>query len=458
MWSRLRSFGGGIALAAVAGLALRLFYVFGPGRHVTEFGDYHYFHSAANLIAEGHWFVDPNWHLISAKYVPSATHPPLWTLLLGGASWFGGTDELAHRAVGCFVGAVAIVLIGLLGRRVGGPLVGLVAASLAAVYPVLIGADGSLMSEPLFGVFVLSALLLAFRLRDRPSLWMAVALGVAVGLSALTRSEGLALLFLLALPAAVWRAPPGGWKRFVACLVACLVVLTPWLVRNWSAFDRPVLISTNDGSLLAGANCDLTYHGISKGIWTTDCLSPEAPRSERNEAEQAAVWRDKGTSYAWDHLGRLPVVMAARLLRTFDFYQPWRMTAFAEGRWLKADKAGVISYFMLLPFSLFGAWLLLRGGRRVELLVLLTPAALVVLQTVGGYGFPRFRHAADLVMVVLGAVAVCALGNRFTGLQVLRKHKLAVGGKHGDEAAGNSTRVDARGSDRWGGQLQHEDQ
>jgi hypothetical protein len=115
------------------------------------------------------------------------------------------------------------------------------------------------------------------------------------------------------------------------------------------------------------------------------------------------------------------VVVAARLLRTFDFYQPWRMTAFAEGRWLKADKAGLISYYMLLPFALLGAWLLLRTRRRFELLVLLAPVALVLLQSAVGFGFPRFRHAADLVMVVLGAVALVALADR------LRDRRRATG-------------------------------
>jgi 4-amino-4-deoxy-L-arabinose transferase-like glycosyltransferase len=412
MSSELRWFRGGVALSALAGLALRLIYVFGPGRHVSEFGDFHHYHLSANLIAHGHWFVDPEWLRISGKYVPSANHPPLWQLLLGLVSWLGGTGVLVQRAVGCFVGAVAIVLLGLVGRRVGGPRVGLAAAVLAAVYPILIGADGSLMSEPLFGVFVLCALLLGFRLRDRPTTRTAAALGVSIALAALTRSEGLALLLLLALPVAVVAAPPGGWKRFGVCAAACVVVIAPWLARNWIAFDRPVLISTNDGSLVAGANCDLTYHGVSLGIWTTDCLSGQAPRWQRNEAEQAATWRNEGTSYAWNHLGRLPVVVAARLLRTFDFYQPWRMTAFAEGRWLKADKAGLISYYMLLPFALLGAWLLLRTRRRFELLVLLAPVALVLLQSALGFGFPRFRHAADLVMVVLGAVAVVSVLER----------------------------------------------
>jgi 4-amino-4-deoxy-L-arabinose transferase-like glycosyltransferase len=406
MTSRLRSFGGRLALCAAAGLVVRLVYVLGPGRHVVGFGDYHYFHSAANSIARGDWFV------------ANATHPPLWTLLLGSVSWVGGGDVgfLAHRAVGCFVGALAVVLVGLLGRRVSGSdRVGLMAALLAALYPVLIGADGSLMSESLYGVFVLGALLLALRLRSSGDVRVAVALGAVIGLAALTRSEGLLLLVLLALPVA------GGWRRFGACALACVVVVTPWLVRNWTEFDRPVLISANDGSLLAGANCKLTYHGKDLGLWTTNCLSP---RAFANEADQAARWRSEGASYAGDHLGRLPVVMAVRELRTFDLYQPWRMTPFAEGRWLKMDKAGVIAYWLLLPFALAGAWLLWRR-RRFELLVLLAPVALVVLQSAFGYGFPRFRHVADLVLVVLAAAAVVWLADRIAA------RKLAEGQQSG---------------------------
>src|SRR4051812_40160920 len=159
MSSELRWFRGGVALSALAGLALRLIYVFGPGRHVSEFGDFHHYHLSANLIAHGHWFVDPEWLRISGKYVPSANHPPLWQLLLGLVSWLGGTGVLVQRAAGCFVGAVAIVLIGLVGRRVGGPRVGLAPGALPPVEPIPIRAHGAPVSEALFRGVVLCGLL-----------------------------------------------------------------------------------------------------------------------------------------------------------------------------------------------------------------------------------------------------------------------------------------------------------
>ena len=65
-----------------------------------------------------------------------------------------------------------------------------------------------------------------------------------------------------------------------------------------------------------------------------------SPRVFANEADQAARWRSDAVTYAGDHAGRLPVVVGVRVLRSFDLYQPWRMTPFAEGRLSRADKPG----------------------------------------------------------------------------------------------------------------------
>lgn len=407
---RLRTFRARIALIVLAGLVIRLVYVLGPARDVKGIGDWYFFHWGANLIADGHWFVEPFEHVFHGRLVPSAGHPPLWELLLSGVSALGGRSYLDHRAVGCFVGAVTIVLIGLLGRRIGrSDAAGYAAAGIAAVYPVMIAADGSLMSEGLYGMLIAAALLLALKVYDGAGPRTAAGLGAVIALAALTRSEALILLPLLALPVVLKRAPGrrAALVRAAACCAAAAIVLAPWLVRNWTEFGRPVLISTNDGTLLAGANCGLTYHGIDIGSWNIKCISQ---RSIANEADQAARWRQEGAGYISAHASRLPVVVAVRLLRTWDLYQPRRQVLFAEGRWIRADQAGVAAYFLLLPFAFAGVWLIRR--RRGELLILLTPVAMVMVQSAIGYGIPRFRHAAEIVIVVLAAVPVTRLLER----------------------------------------------
>ena len=359
-----RGFALRLAGLAAAGVGLRALYLFTVGRHVNGAGDWHFYHWQANLIAEGRGFIEPFKFLFDHHVSPSAGHPPLYPLALAVVSKLGGTGELSHRALGLILGACTIVLVGLLGRRAGGERLGLLAAGLCAVYPLMIAVDGALMSETLYGPLVAVALLAAWRMLDRPGPWIALATGAAIALAALTRSEALLLLVVLAWPAA-WRGGAGWPLRAALSTLACALVLAPWAIRNADRFGAFVPISTNDSTVLAGANCRLTYHGIDLGGWNIECISK---RRDDNEADQAAIWRREATDSARDHAGRLPVVGAVRLLRVWDLWQPRRQVMFAEGRQRRVEQAGVAVYFVFLVLGALGAVALHRRG--VTLLVL----------------------------------------------------------------------------------------
>ena len=406
-----RSFAWRLAAAMAGALALRLLYTvavagddFSPGRQ----GDFIFFHQVANLIADGKGFVSPYTIEYFHRSPPSAEHPPLWPLLLSASSKLGFKSILAHRLVGVPLGVATVGVLGLIGRRLAGERAGLAVASIAAVHPLLIAADGSLMSETLFGLCVAAALLAALRLLERPTAGRAAMLGAAIGLAALTRGEGLLLLLLLALPAAWAAGRERRAVRIAAALLAAAIVIAPWTVRNWTAFDQPVLLSTNDSTVLTGANCDRTYHGRDLGYWRVDCRTRI---TKENEAEQAAIWRRHGLRYARRHAGRLVAVVApVRVLRTWGVWQPARQVHEAEGRDFTMERLGIAVYFLLLPLAAWGALLLRRRGG--PLWVLLVPPGLVTVVSALAYGYTRFRHPADLAIVVLAGLALAQLGQR----------------------------------------------
>ena len=412
----LRSFRSRLAAIAAAALVVRVLHTVFIADDVKGVGDFFYYHGIANIIADGRGFIDPFISTAAHPY-PSALHPPLWPLALAAASKLGFTSFLAHRLVGCIAGTITVYLLGLLGRRAAGDRAGLLAAGIAALYPTLIAADGSLMSETLYGTFVAAALLLAYRLLDRPAAGRAAALGVAIGLASLTRGEGILFIPFLALPLA-WRGGRGGrLVRLAAPVVAAALVIAPWTIRNWIQLDRPILISTNDSTVVAGANCDGVYHGPDLGFWHLDCVSRRRPGL--NEAEQAAIWRHEGRTYAADHAGRLlAVVVPVRILRTWDLYQPRHQAHLAEGRDYRVQEAGTAAYYLLLVLSIYGVVVLRR--RRAPLLVLLAPVVVVTLSTAASFGMPRFRQAAELSLVVLAAVAVDSVWERRRGRTAAR--------------------------------------
>jgi 4-amino-4-deoxy-L-arabinose transferase-like glycosyltransferase len=380
----------------LAGVALRLVHVLAIAPSTAIFTDGFFFHWVGKAVADGHGYVNPAELFFKGHSVATAAHPPIYTFVIAAATKLGITGDEAQRSLGCLFGAGTIALIGLLGRRVAGAGVGLGAAAIAAVYPLLIAADGALMSETLYGLLVALALLAAYRLRDEPGWWRALALGAVVGLAALTRPEALLLLPLLTLPR---------WRWFgVACVAAAIVVL-PWTARNWAAFDRPVLISTNDGLTVAGANCNATYHGRDLGSFNQSCIGPV--RFPGNEARQAAVYRSDASSYAGDHAGRLPVVVAVRVLRLWGLYQPTRLAYDAQNRSRAVQEAGVLFSYLLIPLAVFGALGLRRRGEPLS--ILLAPIVLVTITAALTYGGLRLRHAAEIPLVILAAVGAEAL-------------------------------------------------
>jgi 4-amino-4-deoxy-L-arabinose transferase-like glycosyltransferase len=390
---RRLSFRTRLAAIVALGVALRLVHVLAIAPATAIFTDGYFFHWVGKAVADGHGYVNPSELFFKGHSVATAGHPPLYTFVIAAATKLGITGDEAQRSLGCLFGAGTIALVGLLGRRAAGEAVGLLAAATAACYPLLIAADGALMSETLYGLVIALVLLAAYRLRDEPTLWRAAALGAAVGLAALTRAEALLLLPLL--------APAVGRLRLfgVACLAA-LVVLAPWTIRNWTTVDRPVLVSTNDGVTLAGANCAATYHGRDLGSFDTGCIPPA--RFPANEARQAAEYRSDAASYAGDHLGRVPVVVAVRVLRLWGLYQPTRLAYDAQNRRLAVQEAGVLFSYLLIPLAVFGAILLRR--RREPLSILLAPILLVTITAALTYGGLRLRHAGEIPLVILAAV------------------------------------------------------
>ena len=391
----MRGFERRLALIAFAGLVLRIAYAV-HNRDYPVQGDALTFHLEGGYVAHGQGF-----HNITDG-APTAEHPPLHILLIALFDLLGANSFLSQRIALCVVGTGTVVLIGLAGRLLGGERLGLIAATLAAVYPMLWLADGSLMSETTYAFLIAATLVCALAYLRAPSARLAAALGALIALAALTRGEGLALLVLLALPLA-WRRP----RHLAAVAIAAVVVLAPWTIRNTIKFEKPFLISTNGEAIWAGANCQRTYYTDQIGAWVLACYGPRPPG---DESEQAIVYRKRGLRYLRHHKSRLPVVLAARFGRLWDVYQPWRQGTFfsgLEGRRPGATHFGLVIYWLLLPFAFAGAFLVRRGRW-----VLLAPVLMVTLVALTTYGTTRFRMAAEPSIVLLAAVALQALARR----------------------------------------------
>jgi hypothetical protein len=199
-----------------------------------------------------------------------------------------------------------------------------------------------------------------------------------------------------------------------------VLVLVPWTVRNVARFHAAVAVSNNLGTVLDGANCDLTYFGADIGAWRStfaprqglghDCFEGFAiadPHFDEVRAADAA--RRAGVHYAREHAGRIPVVALARVARTFGVWvHPGQQVNLAvlEGRDHRAEWAATAAEWALLVLAAWTAWV--RRRDRAVWIALAAPVAVAV-TTVLTYGNPRFRAGAEPTIIVLASVAVVAL-------------------------------------------------
>jgi 4-amino-4-deoxy-L-arabinose transferase-like glycosyltransferase len=379
-----------LASIGAAGLVVRVIACYLARNHLVS-GDAFVYEAVGRSLAQG--------DDITLFGEPTAQHPPLWEVVLGGADLVGVNGTLSHRLIGAVLGTLTVVLLGLLGRRLGGNSVGLVAAGIAAVYPPLWAADASLMSESLYGAILVGALLAATYRRP-------IVLGGLIAIAALSRVEALGLVVVLAVPL-FWRQ----WRKVAMTVVACAVVIAPWTIRNVVTFDRPVLISSNSGASWIGTNCDATYYTNFIGSWNGGCEFGRQPGED--EAGYAARETSVGQHYMIDHAGRVPAVLGVRFLRLLDVWNPAQSVGIndGEGRMPRYAKAGIAAFWVLVPFAIGGAAILSRR-RDPNLVILVPPIVLVVAVALMLYGSTRMRFGAEPSLVVLAAVALVTLGGR----------------------------------------------
>src|SRR5690606_34420216 len=202
--------------------------------------------------------------------------------------------------------ALSVATIGLvfvLGRRLGGERVGLVAAAVWALWPNLIFHSAIVLTETLF-LFLLVALLVvllgdpaAARAPGRARL---VAVGVLFGLALLVRPVSAvmapALLVLWwgnGARAALWRLALVG--------AVTVAVLVPWSVRSTLAMDEPVALSLNFGDNLCLGHNPSANGGF--GDLAPHCFTAEGLRRPDSETRRQSENVDRAVIYIREHPG-----------------------------------------------------------------------------------------------------------------------------------------------------------
>ena len=404
LWLALVSLGG-----AVPGIA----WVLAHRLHAKPAGDAFNFYTVAKImVTHGYFFIDPLAYTFHHQVLPSAQHPPLWSLVLAFFYLIGLHSYPAQLIGACFVGSAAVYLTGLAGHAVGGKRVGLVAAVLAAVYPNYWINYSLGLSETLVLALIAAVVLLTVRVWQQPTLKGVVALCAVCALAALTRAEQILLFAAVVLPLVVMLKGVDRRQKvqYLAVGAAVAVVLMgPWVGFNLSRFSKTTTFSTDLGTTLQMANCRFSFYGPHIGSGDFRCLAKVHP-SPGDESVHDGAYRSTAEHYIKRHIEREPLVMVTRVAREFGLYTPrgqLQIENYVNYRPIGPARAGLVMYYVLVIAGIYGAVLLRR--RRFTLLPFVGITVVVVLTAMATFGQTRYRVPVEVVLVILSAVTVDTL-------------------------------------------------
>jgi 4-amino-4-deoxy-L-arabinose transferase-like glycosyltransferase len=367
---------------------------------------------------------------------PSALRPPVYPYLLGAVYAVTGDSVDAGRFANVALGGLSVLLLFLIGRRIWGRRVGLVAAALAAVFPPLVLLSRDLLSESLFIAMELAAVLciLEFRRSGEGVRWPAAA-GILCGVGALTRNPGIALAIPIAYGA--WMLRPAFRPRSLlppAVVAACtILVILPWTVRNAVDFGRFVPLTSSLGFALAGTyNQESLDDDLHPGSWRTPVVTTEygdlfhTPGIDEGTLD--ATMRRQALRFAWDHPGYVAEVAGENLLRLFELQDGSVVGAHNVGGRLVADPravstgrgigsatpaseraglavAGVLALLGVVAIARTRAADLRARIPRGPWFLWLVPVIMILAATPIN-GLPRYRVPADPFLLILAAIGL----------------------------------------------------
>jgi Dolichyl-phosphate-mannose-protein mannosyltransferase len=360
----------------------------GPGYHFADTAEYD---AAARALLTGN---------AASEAIPRA---PLYPAFMALVYRFAGPGNFpAVRVVQLLFGLSLIWLTAVLGRRLGAPRVGLLAAFGVAIAPTLVYTSTMVYPNTLYAALILGCTVLAHRLDARPGVKAALLFGLLAGLAWLTDQVAAAPIaaLLVWIAFGVRRRGRRALLALLVCVLSSGAVVAGWSVRK-SGDATPRIFFAKAQYVLFEARHDpgvVSGHAVRDGAG--DTFRPLSAREF--VTRETRLMREQPLAYAHDY--------AFEFAHFFD-PSPDRIQTVNVYTGRFARTLVTIYFLPVLVLALIGAFAGIAPGRDRLLL------ALVPLSTAALYAFfftqMRYRVPTEPQLLLLAALGARRLMRRY---------------------------------------------
>jgi len=360
----------------------------------------------ARSVAEGKGYSSPYF----GDTGPTAWLAPVFPLLLAGVFKIFGVytkaSALAILSFDCLLSALTCIPVFLIARRTFDERAALWAGWIWAFFPYSINFATSFIWDTTLSTLLMALLfLLALKLEDAPRWKWWFGFGALAGVTALSDPVTLSVAPFLSLWLLYryWKRRERWFAPGAAALVAVILVVSPWFVRNYRTFHKFIPLRSGFWfELYCGNNAD-SWHWDPPGYHPSDSAREWRQYQQLGETGYMALKKEQALAFIRAH----KALYAAQSLRRVVYI--WTGFWSFSRRYLQqepADPANVVFCTALTIFAFFG---LRRAWREAG-------AEHAMLYVIAFFFFPLvyyithpedyYRRPLDPMMVALAAGAI----------------------------------------------------
>jgi len=311
---------------------------------------------------------------------------PLYPYFLGVVYRVIGHNMLGAAAIQLLIGAVSIMLVFLIAKKIAGNLVAVTSALILAFYGPLTFYDGLLLPEVL-GIFAnLGWLYLLIRQGTDFRLRGFFLAGILLGFSVLGRAT--ALFFVIAIGIwLLWILRVRLTRALVylgALLLGILLIIAPVAVRNYAASGDLVFITSNGGlNFYLGNNENATgfydtrtakelrpVGGDVESDWTGKYQAELDTGRQLKPSEVSDYWFSKGAAFVREHPARFLSLTLRKCLLFWNGFEVAQVEDYNLSKEMYPSPFLLISFGIVGPLGLVGMILTARRSSEFGLLQL----------------------------------------------------------------------------------------
>ncbi len=375
-----------------------------PARDHWEFG--YEIGRVARSIVMGRGFSNPYWAYTGSTALLTPIYPYFLAAIFTTFGVYTKASALVFLAINTFFSAVNSVPIFLIARKTLDLRTAKVAAWVWAFFPYAINLSATTMWYHSFVALLLAfifLLVLSLASSDRLSAW--AGFGVLLGFAALTNPVTLGIVPFIG----TWLWVQLNRKRkraraaISAGLIAMVVTILPWLIRNERVLHQPVVFKDGFWMEVCVGNVNNSLHWWDGNEHPSGSALDNAQYERLGELKYMAAKHDRAIDYIATH----PETYALRSLRHAVFM--WTGFWSFNREYLRQepfDPENICFLSLLSLLSVAGLYYMFREGRgttaRLYFLVLFSFPVPYYLSHLD----PGFRHPVDPLLVILACFAL----------------------------------------------------